>query len=102
MPILAHFFPDVSAGFRPAFSARTGFYQEPVAAVQLACAADAGWPGAGGPGPQVKLFSGEPPPAGADGAEIRACAVNDEEAYQIKDAISKLQSALVYCGYAPR
>ncbi|MCT8354508.1 MULTISPECIES: DUF7706 family protein [Photorhabdus] len=35
-------------------------------------------------------------------AEIRACAVNDEEAYQIKDAIAKLQSALTYCGYAPR
>ncbi|WP_418889072.1 MULTISPECIES: DUF7706 family protein [Photorhabdus] len=35
-------------------------------------------------------------------AEIRACAVNDEEAYQIKDAISKLQSALAYRGYAPR
>ncbi|WP_422615959.1 DUF7706 family protein, partial [Photorhabdus bodei] len=26
----------------------------------------------------------------------------DEEAYQIKDAISKLQSALAYNGYAPR
>ncbi|WP_420875400.1 MULTISPECIES: DUF7706 family protein [Photorhabdus] len=35
-------------------------------------------------------------------AEIRACAVNDEEAYQIKDAIAKLQSALSYRGYAPR
>ncbi|KTL61947.1 hypothetical protein AA106_21585 [Photorhabdus laumondii subsp. laumondii] len=35
-------------------------------------------------------------------AEIRACAVNDEEAYQIRDAIGKLQSALAYCGYAPR
>ncbi|RAX06764.1 DUF7706 family protein [Photorhabdus bodei] len=35
-------------------------------------------------------------------AEVRACAVNDEEAYQIKDAIGKLQSALAYCGYAPR
>ncbi|CAQ83036.1 MULTISPECIES: DUF7706 family protein [Photorhabdus] len=35
-------------------------------------------------------------------AEIRACAVNDEEAYQIKDAIAKLQSALAYRGYAPR
>uniref|UniRef100_UPI0036D8DBCA DUF7706 family protein n=1 Tax=Photorhabdus sp. RM322S TaxID=3342825 RepID=UPI0036D8DBCA len=34
--------------------------------------------------------------------EIRACAVNDEEAYQIKDAIAKLQSALAYRGYAPR
>ncbi|AWK40323.1 hypothetical protein GPY51_23225 [Photorhabdus laumondii subsp. laumondii] len=35
-------------------------------------------------------------------AEIRACAVNDEEAYQIKDALGKLQSALAYRGYAPR
>ncbi|WP_445497040.1 DUF7706 family protein [Photorhabdus sp. SF281] len=35
-------------------------------------------------------------------AKIRSCAVNDEEAYQIKDAISKLQSALAYRGYAPR
>ncbi|KAA1181268.1 DUF7706 family protein [Photorhabdus heterorhabditis] len=35
-------------------------------------------------------------------AEIRACAVNDEEAYQIKDAIAELQSALAYRGYAPR
>ncbi|MBS9422766.1 DUF7706 family protein [Photorhabdus caribbeanensis] len=33
--------------------------------------------------------------------EIRS-AVNDEEAYQIKDAISKLQSALAYLGYLPR
>ncbi|MBS9444308.1 MULTISPECIES: DUF7706 family protein [Photorhabdus] len=35
-------------------------------------------------------------------AEIRACAVNDEEAYQIKDAIGKLQYALAYSGYSPR
>ncbi|WP_420800746.1 DUF7706 family protein [Photorhabdus bodei] len=28
--------------------------------------------------------------------------MNDEEAYQIRDAIGKLQSALAYCGYAPR
>ncbi|WP_430199682.1 DUF7706 family protein [Photorhabdus luminescens] len=28
--------------------------------------------------------------------------MNDEEAYQIKAAISKLQSALAYRGYAPR
>ncbi|WP_446500478.1 DUF7706 family protein [Photorhabdus aballayi] len=33
---------------------------------------------------------------------MRACAVNDEEEYQIKDAIGKLQSALAYRGYAPR
>ncbi|WP_420800707.1 DUF7706 family protein [Photorhabdus temperata] len=33
---------------------------------------------------------------------LSICAVNDEEAYQIKDAISKLQSALAYRGYAPR
>ncbi|WP_445494471.1 DUF7706 family protein [Photorhabdus sp. SF281] len=35
-------------------------------------------------------------------AKIRACTANDEEAYQIKDAISKLQSALAYHGYSPR
>ncbi|MCA6222399.1 DUF7706 family protein [Photorhabdus antumapuensis] len=35
-------------------------------------------------------------------AEIRACAVNDEEANQIKDAIGKLWLALAYRGYAPR
>ncbi|WP_455430689.1 DUF7706 family protein [Photorhabdus akhurstii] len=35
-------------------------------------------------------------------AEIRACAVNAEEAYQIKDAIGWLQSALAYHGYSPR
>ncbi|WP_455430660.1 DUF7706 family protein [Photorhabdus viridis] len=35
-------------------------------------------------------------------AEICACAVNDEEAYQIKDAICKLQSGLAYRGYTPR
>ncbi|WP_422615686.1 DUF7706 family protein [Photorhabdus luminescens] len=28
--------------------------------------------------------------------------MNNEEAYQIKSAISKLQSALAYRGYAPR
>ncbi|WP_449301377.1 DUF7706 family protein [Photorhabdus temperata] len=28
--------------------------------------------------------------------------MNDEEAYQIKDAIGKLQSALAYRGYSPR
>ncbi|WP_455430657.1 DUF7706 family protein [Photorhabdus viridis] len=33
---------------------------------------------------------------------MHACAVNDEEAYQIKDAIGKLQSALAYCEYSPR
>ncbi|WP_449301340.1 DUF7706 family protein [Photorhabdus kleinii] len=27
---------------------------------------------------------------------------SSEEAYQIKDAIAKLQSALAYCGYSPR
>ncbi|WP_455430656.1 DUF7706 family protein [Photorhabdus viridis] len=32
---------------------------------------------------------------------MRACTVNDEETYQIKDAICKLQSALAYRGYAP-
>ncbi|KOY60284.1 hypothetical protein AM629_20175 [Photorhabdus heterorhabditis] len=67
--MLAHFFPDVSARFRPALPARTGFYQEPVAAVQLVCAADAGWPGAGGPGPQVTLFNREAPLGAARGGD---------------------------------
>ncbi|WP_434523977.1 DUF7706 family protein [Photorhabdus asymbiotica] len=35
-------------------------------------------------------------------AEIRACAVNDDEAWLIKDAIGRLQSALAWHGYAPR
>ncbi|WP_422615540.1 DUF7706 family protein [Photorhabdus khanii] len=33
---------------------------------------------------------------------MRACAVSDEEAYQIKGAIFKLQSAQAYRGYSPR
>ncbi|RAX06475.1 hypothetical protein CKY10_22585, partial [Photorhabdus sp. HUG-39] len=78
--MLAHFFPDVSAGFRPALPAGTGFYWEPVAAVQLVCAADAGWPGAGWRSPQVKLFSGEPPLAGADGAEMASTGTSEEPA----------------------
>ncbi len=35
-------------------------------------------------------------------AEIRACAVNDNEAWLIKDAIGRLQSALAWHGYSPR
>ncbi len=51
-----------------------------MAAGQLVCAADAGWPGAGWRGPQVKLFSGEPPPAGADGAEMASTGMSKEPA----------------------
>ncbi|MCC8422921.1 DUF7706 family protein [Photorhabdus thracensis] len=35
-------------------------------------------------------------------AEIRACAVDDTEAWIIKAAIGRLQSALAYHGYSPR
>ncbi|WP_214068326.1 DUF7706 family protein [Photorhabdus hainanensis] len=35
-------------------------------------------------------------------AEIRACAVDDTEAWVIKAAIGRLQSALAYHGYSPR
>ena len=34
--------------------------------------------------------------------EIRVNAVNDDEAYLMRDAISKLQGALACQGYAPR
>jgi len=34
--------------------------------------------------------------------EIRANAVNDDEAYLIRDSISELQDALARIGYAPR
>ncbi|WHP05763.1 MULTISPECIES: DUF7706 family protein [Acinetobacter] len=34
--------------------------------------------------------------------EIRVNAVNDDEAYLMRDAISKLQDALARQGYAPR
>ncbi|WP_422615368.1 DUF7706 family protein [Photorhabdus luminescens] len=34
--------------------------------------------------------------------QYSVCAENDEEAYQIKDAIGTLQSALAHRGYAPR
>ncbi|CAQ83039.1 complete genome; segment 4/17 [Photorhabdus asymbiotica] len=80
MPIVAHFFPDVSAGFQPPFPAGTGFYRELATAGQLACAADAGWPGAGRRGPQVKPLSGEPLPAGADGAEMARTGTSEEPA----------------------
>lgn len=33
---------------------------------------------------------------------MRACAVNDEEAYQIRDAIYQLQKALAEAGIEPR
>ncbi|QXF32008.1 hypothetical protein CE143_01610 [Photorhabdus luminescens] len=35
-------------------------------------------------------------------AEIRTCAVDDTEAWVIKAAIGRLQSALAYHGYSPR
>ena len=35
-------------------------------------------------------------------SEIRGCAVDDAEAYEIRDAISKLQEALAEAGYSPR
>lgn len=34
--------------------------------------------------------------------EFRQCAVNDDEAYLISDAIAKLQTALAEQGFAPR
>lgn len=35
-------------------------------------------------------------------SEMRGCAVNDNEAYEIKDAVCVLQNALAEKGYAPR
>lgn len=35
-------------------------------------------------------------------AEYRACAVSDDEAYEIRDGVSALQDALRLHGYAPR
>ncbi|MFW1807623.1 hypothetical protein ACG9Z8_06500 [Acinetobacter ursingii] len=35
-------------------------------------------------------------------SEIRVNAVNDDEAYLMRDSISKLQDALARIGYAPR
>ena len=35
-------------------------------------------------------------------SEMRGCAVNDNEAYEIKDAVYVLQNALAEKGYAPR
>jgi hypothetical protein len=35
-------------------------------------------------------------------SEIRACAVNDEEAWLIKDAVGRLKKSLAYHGYSPR
>ncbi len=68
--MLAHFSPNVSAGFRPALPARTGFYQEPVAAVQLVCAADAGWPGAGWRSPLIDgVQRGAPARGGGRGGD---------------------------------
>jgi hypothetical protein len=35
-------------------------------------------------------------------AELRACAVNDAEAYEIRDGVAKLQRLFAEVGYAPR
>ena len=35
-------------------------------------------------------------------SDMRACAVDDNEAYVIRDAVAKLQKALADAGYAPR
>ena len=35
-------------------------------------------------------------------AEARACAIDDDEAYRITDAVGRLQRALGEAGYAPR
>jgi len=35
-------------------------------------------------------------------SDIRGCAVDDDEAYLMRDAVDKLQNALRDCGYAPR
>ncbi|WP_445224734.1 DUF7706 family protein [Erwinia sorbitola] len=35
-------------------------------------------------------------------SELRACAVSDDEAYEIKYAVHKLQNALTEAGFAPR
>ena len=34
--------------------------------------------------------------------EVRSNAVNDDEAYLMKDALASLQRSLADCGYAPR
>lgn len=35
-------------------------------------------------------------------ADMRGCAENDDEAYEIRAAVGKLQNALALAGYAPR
>lgn len=35
-------------------------------------------------------------------SDMRGCAVDDAEAYVIRDAVGKLQDALARAGYAPR
>ena len=35
-------------------------------------------------------------------SDMRACAVDDDEAYVMRDAVDKLASALAAQGYAPR
>ena len=35
-------------------------------------------------------------------SDMRSCAVDDNEAYVMRDAIGKLQAALRTAGYAPR
>ncbi|MBW9240776.1 hypothetical protein I6U33_25940 [Pseudomonas carnis] len=34
--------------------------------------------------------------------DIRGCAVDDDEAYEMRAAVGKLQNALALAGYAPR
>lgn len=34
--------------------------------------------------------------------ELRGCAVDDEEAYEMRDAVGRLQKALADAGFAPR
>lgn len=35
-------------------------------------------------------------------SELRACAVDDDEAFQMRSAVNKLQDVLARAGYAPR
>ncbi|MFL6970066.1 hypothetical protein ACJ6X8_27940 [Pseudomonas alvandae] len=35
-------------------------------------------------------------------SDMRGCAKDDDEAYEIRDAVGKLQNALALAGYAPR
>ncbi|CAI1245997.1 Uncharacterised protein [Serratia ficaria] len=35
-------------------------------------------------------------------SEMRACAIDDDETYEIRDAVYQLQKALAEAGFAPR